>query len=156
MQWEQRRESLCQRQRWHSGSWLHILCFSYLISKNTFFFFRPPVCMFPGCICAHAGSTVKRRGNMVILWFPFTWMAIHTGNILCPFTQEHFCVESCLCIHWSCTAEDFIAVASQARQAHLGSCTLNMMRIKVMGNLFPGHCPPNTSFLGVWLWWCMY
>lgn len=40
MLWEQRRESLCQRQRWHSGSRLHILWFSYLISKNTFFF--PP------------------------------------------------------------------------------------------------------------------
>lgn len=37
MLWEQRRESLCQRQRWHSGSRLHILWFSYLISKNTFF-----------------------------------------------------------------------------------------------------------------------
>lgn len=35
------RESLCQRKRLHSWSWLHILCFSYFISKNFFLFFTP-------------------------------------------------------------------------------------------------------------------
>lgn len=137
MLWEQRRESLCQRQRWHSGSRLHILWFSYLISKNTFFFPCFTLCMLPGCICTYAGLTVKRRGNMVILWFPFTWMAIHTGMSPCPSAQQYFCVKSCLFIHRSCTAAHFIAVASHSRR-----CILNTTYLKVMCNLFLRCCLP--------------
>lgn len=59
MLWEQRRESLCQRQRWHSGSRLHILWFSYLISKNTFF--SPPA--------SRSNSEAERKHGYFVVSF---------------------------------------------------------------------------------------
>lgn len=73
MQWEQRRESLCQRQRWHSGSWLHILCFSYLISKNTFFFFFAPgglhVSGLHMCTCWFNTEAGRKHGHFVVSFY---------------------------------------------------------------------------------------
>ena len=76
-------KSLCQKQCWHSGSGLHISCFSYLISKNTFFsFFCIAACMFRGHECA---LTLKEKGNTFNLGYslhswPFTLEMYHVIN----------------------------------------------------------------------------
>lgn len=85
MWWERRRESLCQRQRWHSGSELHILCFSYLISKNTFFsfFFLPGVLHVSGllmCTCCFDIEAERKHAHFVVSFFFYEW----------PFTLEMY------------------------------------------------------------------
>lgn len=134
MRWERRRESLCQRQSWYSGSWLHILCFSYLISKNTFFV--PSGLHVSGLLmCACCLNSEAEREHFVVSFlyeWPFT-LEIH----LFPPTKKHFCVKSCLFIHRSCTAKGFIVVISRL---HSECCMLNKLWINVMCNLFLGCC----------------